>query len=933
MPTRARLVPSPAAAAPERRSRAAPVAQALRSPGGGEQLPAQVARPIERSLGVDVASVRVHRDAGATAAADSISARAFAYGNRVFLGSGQRPTDVGLMAHEVAHVVQQQAGPALQPFTTAGSEPFEREAQAVSAAVVASRPAEVAGRTGGRRVQGDILGAIGRGISAVGDFAAEQLNAAKKAALDYVKEHARAFPGYDLLTFILERDPITQEPVARTPMGLAKGLLGLIPGGAEMFKDLEESGALQKTVDWFLAESKKLDLSWGVIRGLFATAWGQLSLGDLLPPTKAWEKIKAIFGPTVGRLVDFAKAAGKKILELMFEAVMGRGSLGEQILAFFRKVQRVFGIIVADPKKFLANLLAAFKGGVQKFADNFIEHLKKALFEWLFGALKGALTLPKKFDLSGLIDVVLQVLGLTYANVRKILVEKLGEPAVGYIETAFEFVKVLVTQGLPAAWEKLKEFATGMVDTIIDGIVSWVSKTIVGMAIIKLISMFNPVGAFIQSIITIYDTVKFFIEKAKQIAAFINSVVDSIERIAMGNIAGAIDYVESTLQKALGVVIAFLANFLHLSGITDKIKDIIKKIQAKVEGGIRKLVDWIAGQVKGLLAGRKGAPAGATPADAAAAAAAGAVPERGFDADGEKHRLYFKEQGAHEVPMVASEPRTLADLLAEMGKHTLPKAKQDALKQAKALLSAIQASADAVAGKTTVGAQQREAKRQNLLAQETELTGYLKILLDGVDATQFDEVYALEGLSGTYGSMPKPKGDKMEADHQPQQGLLKWIYANTFLATSGAGSNTPLFKGKGLEAAIKGKRADGGAAINLLKARHMEGRTWGSKGGSSLDAAKGPVNTIDQDVKLKPNDKRKRLIALLRQELREDAKEIGLVVARKDDDQKAWGDIALLGLSPKHQKPYIEKIRSRILTGEAAMRTQDLNKYLEPPDP
>jgi hypothetical protein len=914
-----------ATAAAERRSRPgpSPVDRALRSPGPGESLPAQVARPIGASLGMDVGSVRVHTDAGAAAAADSLSARAFAHGSRVFLGSGERPTDVGLMAHEVAHVVQQRAGPALRTFTTAGSEPFEREAQSVSSAVVAGRPVRVAGRTGGPRIQRSfwrslvsgakaVGGAVVSGVKAVGELAAEALNAAKKAALDYIKEHARSIPGYDLLAFILERDPITQEPVARSPMSLAKGLLGLIPGGAGMYKDLEESGALQKTVDWFLGESKKLDLSWAGIRALFATAWDQLSLGDLVPPTKAWEKIKAIFGPTVGRLVEFAKAAGKKILELMFEAVMGRGGLGAQILAFFRRVQSVFGLIVADPKKFLANLLAAFKGGVQKFADNFVEHLKKALFDWLFGALKGAITLPKKFDVAGLIDIVLQVLGLTYANVRMILVEKIGETAVGYIEKAFEFLKVLVTQGLPAAWEKLKEFATGMIDTVIEGIVSWVSKTIVGAAVIKLVSMFNPVGAFIQSIITIYDTVKFFIEKAKQLAELLNSIVDSIERIATGNIAGAVDYVERTLARVLGVVIAFLANFLHLSGITDKIKEVIKKIQDKVLGGVRKLVDWIANQVKGLLAGRK---------DAAAA-----VPEQSFDAEGVPHRLFFKEQGAHEVPMVASEPRTLADLLKDLDTPSLTPAKKEALKKARALLPTVEAAADDVGGKTTK-AMPAEAKKQKLLALDTELAGYLKILLTGVDAKKFDEVYALEGLSGTYGSMPKPKSDQMEADHQPQQGLLKWIYASTYETTAGPGSRTPLFQKRGLERAIAGTRADGAWAINLQKLRHMEGRTWGSKGSSSLDAAKPSVTKINDDANASPDDKRAKVITLLRGELKADVDSIISVVNRKDDDPKGWGDIVPLGLSDKDRKPFIEKIRKRILAGEAAMKTQDLNSY------
>ena len=60
---------------------------------------------LERTFGVDLGAVRVHTDARAAGAAASLSARAFAHGQQIALGAGERPTDVGLMAHEVAHVV------------------------------------------------------------------------------------------------------------------------------------------------------------------------------------------------------------------------------------------------------------------------------------------------------------------------------------------------------------------------------------------------------------------------------------------------------------------------------------------------------------------------------------------------------------------------------------------------------------------------------------------------------------------------------------------------------------------------------------------------------------------------------------------------------------------------------------------------------------
>ncbi|MDT7605497.1 MAG: hypothetical protein QOF61_3494, partial [Acidobacteriota bacterium] len=110
-PPALRLGIAPAAG---RGARAEGVAQLVSSPGGGDPLPAQVREALETGLGADLKAVRVHTDARAEAAAAALPARAFTYGTHIFLGAGARPTDLGLMAHEAAHVVQQGGAPVLQ---------------------------------------------------------------------------------------------------------------------------------------------------------------------------------------------------------------------------------------------------------------------------------------------------------------------------------------------------------------------------------------------------------------------------------------------------------------------------------------------------------------------------------------------------------------------------------------------------------------------------------------------------------------------------------------------------------------------------------------------------------------------------------------------------------------------------------------------------
>lgn len=63
---------------------------------------------MEPRFGHDFGGVRVHTDAQAAASADAVNARSYTVGNHVVFGDGQYSPR--LMAHELAHVVQQATG-------------------------------------------------------------------------------------------------------------------------------------------------------------------------------------------------------------------------------------------------------------------------------------------------------------------------------------------------------------------------------------------------------------------------------------------------------------------------------------------------------------------------------------------------------------------------------------------------------------------------------------------------------------------------------------------------------------------------------------------------------------------------------------------------------------------------------------------------------
>jgi hypothetical protein len=112
--------------------------------GTGRPLEPPVRAKMERAFGADFSRVRVHADGSAAEASRAFHARAFTLGADVAFAAGeyQPGTPVGdaLLAHELAHVVQQsqQSGaPARAPIELEPSPALEEDADLAAAAAVA----------------------------------------------------------------------------------------------------------------------------------------------------------------------------------------------------------------------------------------------------------------------------------------------------------------------------------------------------------------------------------------------------------------------------------------------------------------------------------------------------------------------------------------------------------------------------------------------------------------------------------------------------------------------------------------------------------------------------------------------------------------------------------------------------------------------------
>ena len=250
--------------------------------------------------------------------------------------------------------------------------------------------------------------------------------------------------------------------------------------------------------------------------------------------------------------------------------------------------------IIKDPITFLGNLVNAVKTGVMNFGSNILTHLKKGLQSWLFGALAEAgVAIPDKFDLKGIVTLVLSLLGLTWASIRARLAKVLPEWVLKALETAVEVVKILTTEGVGGLWKWIVQKLTDLKEQVFSQIKDFVITKIITAGITWLISLLNPAAAFIKACKMIYDAVMWFVENAQRMKEFVDSVLDSVESVASGGVGKVAALIEATLGRAVPMVISGLASLLGLGGIADKIKKILETVQKPVG----KVVDGIIGGV------------------------------------------------------------------------------------------------------------------------------------------------------------------------------------------------------------------------------------------------------------------------------------------------------------------------------------------------
>jgi len=470
----------------------------------------------------------------------------------------------------------------------------------------------------------------------------------KDAILRPIAKLAEGTAGWDLLKAVLGKDPITGDPVPRTAENLVGPILRLIHED-EIWENMKKANALPRVWAWFQGALTGLLGFVSQIPGLFVAALKALQLEDIILLPQAFAKVAGVFGGFLASFVSWAGQTLWTLLEIIFDVV------SPGALAYIKKTGAALKSILKNPLPFVGNLVKAAKLGFQNFATNFGAHLKAGLIDWLTGSLPGVY-IPKAFTLAEIVKFVFSVLGLSWANIRQKLVKVVGETAVKAMEVGFDIVVTLVTQGPAAAWDKIKEQLANLQDMVIGGITDFVVDMVVQKAVPKLIAMFIPGAGFISAILSIYDTVMVFVNKLAKIAAAVKAFVDSIVAIAGGAIGAAANKVESALAGLLSLAINFLAGFIGLGKVADKVMGVINKVRAVIDKAIDWLINWIVTMAKTVFAKLKAG------AQTLLQWWKKSVP---FTAGGEPHTLLFEGQNEGAELMVRSEPKTPEDYVKD----------------------------------------------------------------------------------------------------------------------------------------------------------------------------------------------------------------------------------------------------------------------------
>ncbi|MEJ7770204.1 MAG: DNA/RNA non-specific endonuclease, partial [Chitinophagaceae bacterium] len=392
-------------------------------------------------------------------------------------------------------------------------------------------------------------------------------------------------------------------------------------------------------------------------------------ISEFISLTEKWEDIKTAALTVLKQVfVDGQLAKG---VWTYFKTLLTILGIDPQLVTkVVAKAAQNFSAIITKPGAFLKNIWTAIKGGFSLFFQNIWTHLPQGALDWLFGEVKGAVKVapPKPFTAGGILGYVMELFGITKENVYKRMSDnpRIGPKKVEMIRKiektltgVLEWISVWIKEGPEGLLKKIKKEVGDLKDMVINGVVSWITKSIVAEITKRLMTSADPlgIGATLNTIKLIYDTMKTAVAYINRMLNLVNSVMDSIADIISGNTKGASVYLEGVLAKAVPFVVGFAVEVI-IGPIGEKIKEIVGGVRKKVDDGIDFLINGALDFIGALVVTAKGVIEGVKKLLGL---------DKPFTAvDGSPHHLYYASVGGKEQLMVASNPSSIDELLKNL---------------------------------------------------------------------------------------------------------------------------------------------------------------------------------------------------------------------------------------------------------------------------
>lgn len=432
------------------------------------------------------------------------------------------------------------------------------------------------------------------------------------------------------------------------------------------------------------------------------------------------ERSQGIVGRIVSAVQAFIDDPARAIINGLLSLV---GISPGAFWALVDRIGQIVNDIADDPLGFASNLLSAIGQGFQLFFDNFLTRMRDGFFDWLFGGLAAVgVNIPPDFSLRSIITFILELMGITWPRIRAILARHIGEENIALIERAYELISTLIEQGPEGIFEMIKEQLNpeDILQQILDAALDYVKEALITAVTPRIIALFNPAGAIIQAIEGIYRVLKWIFENAARIFTLVETVVNGMADIVAGNLSGMAAAVDRALTRLIAPVIDFLAGYLGLGDLPQRIQETIQGFQSYIEGILDRVIGFLVDRARALFQALVGG--GGAAAHEEGAGDQGELDEGvAFTSEGESHRIFVTARGSDAVLMMRSQPQTFAAVLQDFRRRVNESNRTEVeplIEQAEAMAATIDQSGDQLRTEVDRG---ESADRTAIRSERSEL--------------------------------------------------------------------------------------------------------------------------------------------------------------------------------------------------------------------